>query len=296
MTAPKKDRLGKGLGALLGEYMEPAAAAPDSLRLPVRSIVPNPKQPRRMFNEAELTDLAQSIDANGLLQPLVVRPAPGTVDRYELVAGERRWRAVRSLGWDDVPALVRDVDDDTLLILALVENLQREALNPIEEAEGYRALTDDHGLSHSDIARSVGKNRSTVANALRLLNLPPSVRKYLEDGTLTSGHARPLLALEDPIRMSELARVAVESGWSVREVERRVQASVTSKRRKEKTAPNPVLAALEEELRGALATKVAIRANRKGTRGKIEVPFHSAEEFERLFEALTGKEASEIVG
>lgn len=200
------------------------------------------------------------------------------------------------MGWDDVPALVRDVDDDTLLILALVENLQREALNPIEEAEGYRALTDDHGLSHSDIARSVGKNRSTVANALRLLNLPPSVRKYLEDGTLTSGHARPLLALEDPIRMSELARVAVESGWSVREVERRVQASVTSKRRKEKTAPNPVLAALEEELRGALATKVAIRANRKGTRGKIEVPFHSAEEFERLFEALTGKEASEIVG
>ena len=142
MTASKKDRLGKGLGALLGEYMEPTSAAPDSLRLPVRSIVPNPKQPRRMFSEAELTDLAQSIDTNGLLQPLVVRPAPGTVDRYELVAGERRWRAVRSLGWDDVPALVRDVTpkvttDDavprlTVLPVKLLLHVRRDVLLHVE--------------------------------------------------------------------------------------------------------------------------------------------------------------------
>jgi ParB family transcriptional regulator, chromosome partitioning protein len=296
MSGTKKDRLGKGLGALLGDYMDSTAGASDSLRLPVRSIVPNPKQPRRLFNEAELSDLAQSIEANGLLQPLVVRAAPGTIDRYELVVGERRWRAVRSLGWDDVPALVRDVDDDTLLILALVENLQREALNAIEEAQGYQVLSEDYGLSQSAIGRSVGKNRSTVANMLRLLRLPPSVRALLEDGSLTPGHARPLLALEDPVRISELARMAVAGGWSVREVERKVHPSVGGAKKRVRPEPNPVVAALEEELRAALATKVSIRANRKGTRGTIEVPFHNTEEFERVFEAITGKEASEIAG
>jgi len=190
-----RDRLGKGLGALLGEYLDPETSSGDVHSLPVKSIVPNPVQPRRVFKEGELEELAASIRENGLLQPLVVRPAPGAQGRYELVAGERRLRAVTSLGWPDVAVLVRETSDETLLVLALVENLQREALNPIEEAEGYAALSEQYGMSQSDIAGVVGTDRSTVANLIRLLKLPPSIRRLLEDGSLSMGHARALLCL-----------------------------------------------------------------------------------------------------
>jgi len=292
----KKDRLGKGLGALLGDYMDPAATGAEAHRLPVSAILPNPKQPRRTFSEAELDDLARSIDENGLLQPLLVRPAPGSADRYELVAGERRLRAVRRLGWADVPALTRQVDDDTLLVLALVENLQREALNPIEEAEGYQALEAQHGLSHGAIAKSVGKNRSTVANMLRLLQLPVCVRKLVESGKLTAGHARALLSLSDPVQLAELARRTVQSGWSVREVERRVRSGATKKTSGPRPAEtrDPVVRALEEELRSALATKAHVRVGRGGA-GVIEIPYRSSEDFERVFEVITGRDASEVV-
>ncbi|MFV2006153.1 MAG: ParB/RepB/Spo0J family partition protein [Longimicrobiales bacterium] len=298
MSQPSKDRLGKGLGALLGDYMTAEPPKGDVQRIALSSVVPNPQQPRRSFSAAELDELAASIEQNGLLQPLLVRPAPGLVDRYELVAGERRLRAVSSLGWHDVPVVVREVDDDTLLVLALVENLQREALGPLEEAQGYRALADQYGLTQEEIARSVGKDRSTVANMLRLLRLPVSVRKLVEDGGLSVGHARALLAIEDPLRMADLARSAVREGWSVREVERRVKkftqvakaAAVTTK-----TSGDPILRALEEELRSVLATRVRIRTtNRKD--GVIEVPFHNPEDFERIFEMMAGREASEIVG
>ena len=176
----------------------------------VKSIEPNPQQPRKTFSAGELARLAQSIKENGLLQPLLLRPAPKAPGKYELVAGERRLRAVQKLGWKEVPAVTREVDDDTLLVLALVENLQREALNPLEEAEGYQVLMDSHGLSHAGIGRSVGKSRSPVANIIRLLQLPASVRKYVEAGSLTSGHARELLALNDRKKMVELARKAIE--------------------------------------------------------------------------------------
>ncbi len=297
MTPPvKKDRLGKGLGALLGDYMDPAVTGAEAPRLPVSAIVPNPKQPRRTFSDSDLEDLARSIDENGLLQPLLVRPAPGIPDRYELVAGERRLRAVRSLGWDDVPALTRQVDDDTLLVLALVENLQREALNPIEEAEGYQALEAQHGLNHGAIAKSVGKSRSTVANMLRLLQLPVSVRKLVEKGDLATGHARALLAVSDPIQLAELARRTVESGWSVREVERRVRRGPPKKKSGPRSteARDPVVRALEEELRSALATKAHVRQGSAGT-GVIEIPYRNAEDFERVFEVITGRDASEVV-
>ncbi len=294
---PKKARLGRGLGALLGEYMEEAPRSEAQL-IDVKAIGPNPQQPRKTFSAEELAELAQSIKENGLLQPLLLRPAPKIPGKYELVAGERRLRAVQKLGWKEVPAVTREVDDDALLVLALVENLQREALNPMEEAEGYHVLMDNHGLSHAQIGRSVGKSRSTVANMVRLLQLPASVRKYVEAGSLTSGHARALLALDDQEEMAGLARKAITGGWSVREMERnaRVESVKKTKRSKSRTYKHrdPVVRALEEDLRAALATKASVRLRRGGS-GVIEVPFRNHEDFERVFHLITGREASEVV-
>lgn len=298
MSRPRKDRLGKGLGALLGDYLESDELKDGEVRtVEVRTISPNPLQPRKEFTADELSELVESIRENGLLQPLVVRPAPGAPDRFELVAGERRFRAIDTLGWKDVSVLVRDVDDETLLVLALVENLQREALNPLEEAEGYRTLADTFGMTQEEIARSVGKNRSTVANLLRLLRLPPSIRRMLQNDELSMGHARALLAVENPGRASELARKAVQKGWSVREVERRASRAREGLRRKP-DPPSPdrdaVVRALEEALREELATKVRLKGVRSGT-GTIEIPFHSTEDFERLFALIAGREASDVV-
>lgn len=288
-----RDRLGRGLGALLGDYLDPEVEKSEVRTLPLKAIVPNPMQPRRVFSESELTDLAASIRENGLLQPLVVRPRPGSDDRFELVAGERRFRALGTLDWKEAPVIVRDADDETLLVLALVENLQREALNPLEEAEGYEALADQFGMKQKEIAKAVGKDRSTVANLLRLLGLPPSIRKLVEAGDLTQGHARALLSLDDPVRAAELARKAAAEGWSVREVERRV--SGKGRRKKKEAKPkDPIVLALEEGLRSHLQTRVEIREKR-GDKGTIEIAYHGAEDFERLFELITGLPVEDVV-
>ena len=194
--------------------------------------------------------------------------------------------------------VVRKVEDEDLLVLALVENLQREELNPLEEAEGYRTLTERFGLTQEEVSRAVGKDRSTVANLLRLLKLPPSLRRLLEAGELSGGHARALLSVEDPVRAANLARQAVKEGWSVREVERRARGSApwaVSRAAKIRPTRDPVVLALEETLRERLATRVKIRAGKKGT-GVIEVPFHGSEDFERIFVLLAGREASDVVG
>jgi ParB family chromosome partitioning protein len=288
-----RDRLGKGLGALLGEYLEPVAATTEARRVPLAAILPNPLQPRRVFSDAELEELTTSIRENGLLQPLVVRPAPGAEGRFELVVGERRFRAITRLGWEDAPVVVRDASDETLLVLALVENLQREALNPLEEAEGYVALSDKFQLSHADIAKVVGKDRSTVANVIRLLKLPPSVRKLLEEGSLSQGHARALLSLDDAVLAGELARRAAKEGWSVREIERRLGKDA----RRPKPAPKakgPVLQALEQALEDRLVTRVEVREDRGG-KGSIEITYHGPEDFERVFELITGRPVQEVV-
>ena len=292
MTPAHKDRLGRGLGALLGDYAASEdAPAGDVRSVMISSIFPNPLQPRREFPETELEELTSSIKENGLLQPLLVRPAgPG---RYELVAGERRLRSVQRLGWQEAPVVVRKVEDEGLLVLALVENLQREELNPLEEAEGYRTLTERFSLTQEEISQAVGKDRSTVANLLRLLKLPPSIRRLLEAGDLSMGHARALLSVEDPVRASNLARQAVKEGWSVREIERHARGSA-SRAAKARPSRDPVVRALEEALRERLATRVKIRAGKKGT-GVIEVPFHGSEDFERLFVILAGREASDVV-
>lgn len=289
-----RDRLGKGLGALLGEYLEPQVQAGEIGKVPLSAIVPNPMQPRRVFTDAELGDLAASITENGLLQPLVVRPAPGSPDRFELVAGERRFRALMKLAWTEAPVVVREADDETLLVLALVENLQREALNPIEEAEGYDSLGERFGMKQADIARAVGKDRSTVANLLRLLKLPPSIRKLVEAGELAQGHARALLSLEDPVRAGELGKKAAREGWSVREVERRAARAAGRVKRKTERPKDPIVLALENALQDHLQTRVEVRSGRGG-KGSVEIRYHSPDDFERLFELLTGRPVSEVV-
>lgn len=295
----KKERLGKGLGALLGEYLGEENGETEARSVPVGAVHPNPFQPRREFDEEELTELAASIRQNGLLQPIVVRPASNRrgADRWELVAGERRWRAVTRLGWTSVPAIVREVDDRTLLVLALVENLQRSGLSAMEEAEGYQQLVNDFGLSQQEVADAVARDRSTVANTLRLLQLPASVRRLVESGDLTAGHARALLGVTDGRRMAELARQAVKEGWSVRDTESHVRQDRPKPRgggapgRKE----DPGQRELENELERALGTQVKIRRVRGSGKGRIEVSFYDPEDFERVFELLAGKPAVEVV-
>lgn len=299
MNRGKKDRLGRGLEALLGDFIEdqPVPDAAEIRMVPLDQIRPNPFQPRKDFAPEELSELAKSIKENGLLQPLLVRPDGGGGEGWELVAGERRLRAVTQLGWTEVPAWVKEVEDQTLLVLALVENLQRESLGPLEEAEGYRVLSESFGLTQGEIAQAVGKDRSTVANTLRLLELPPSVRRLLVSGALTAGHARPLLSLDDPVRAGTIAKRAVEEGWPVRKVEEEVRAKLPEgkkERRKGKRIADPVLLALQEELREVFGTKVALKKTRRG-RGVIEIPFLGTEDFERIFALLTGKEATEVV-
>lgn len=295
----KRDRLGKGLGALLGEYLGEvpgAAEGATSRPVAVARVGPNPFQPRREFKEEELAELAASIRENGLLQPVVVRRAQeGSGLEWELVAGERRWRAVTRLGWQEIPAVVREVDDRTMLVLAMVENLQRSGLSPLEEAEGYRRLADEFELSQQQIADIMGRDRSTVANALRLLQLPASIRRLLAEGSLTAGHARALLGAQGDHRMTELARRAAEEGWSVRETEAQVQRARPAKPGRTSSPARGRDAAereIEAALQRALGTAVRIRHSRGG-RGRIEIPFYNADDFERVYEILVGQPVSE---
>ena len=299
MSAEKPRRLGRGLEALLAT----SSAAPSAprqegtavQRVPLAQIRPNPYQPRREFRPEELADLESSLRANGLLQPITIRPAPDG-NGFELIAGERRLRAATRLGWSDIPAVAREVDDRTLLTLALVENLQRSDLNAIEEAAGYQRLITEFGLTQQEVAEIVGKDRSTVANSLRLLQLPDSIQKLLEAGQLTAGHARALLALSDPRQMLELARKAASSGLSVREVERRVRETPSpapSSRTGTTGAPAPVppgsptLRRIEDQLRSRLQTDVQISLTAKD-KGMLRVAFYSADDLERLLDLILG--------
>lgn len=302
----KRDRLGKGLGALLGEYLgedaaqpggAPGAPAVHARLLPVAAIAPNPYQPRREFPEDELADLTASLRENGLIQPILVRAAPeGGAAAWELVAGERRWRAAMRLGWKEIPAVIKDVDDRTLLVLALVENLQRAQLSPLDEADGYHRLAQEFSLTQQQVADVVGKDRSTVANALRLLQLPASVRQLVADGRLSAGHARALLGLDSDRRIAELARQAVEEEWSVRETELQVKRARQPGKRGQPRARSREAAErmLEEELQRVFGTEVKIRRGR-GQRGRIEIPFVSGDDFERVFELLAGQSATDVV-
>jgi ParB family chromosome partitioning protein len=281
VTKERRKSLGRGLDALIRD--EPAAR-PGVTRLPVDRLRPNRLQPRSRFDEAGLEELAESIRAQGVIQPIVAVAA--TDGGYTIVAGERRWRAAQRAGLAEVPVVVREpAGDRELLELALVENLQRTDLNPIEEAEAYRALTETFGLPQQEVATRVGKARTTVTNTLRLLKLPEEVLDLLRDGRLTAGQARPLLALDDEERQVELARRAAEEGLSARDLERLTQPAEKPERAKKAAPAKDVhTAAAEERLTRRLQAKVDIR--RRGQRGSLSIHFHSEEELMRLFDLL----------
>ena len=290
MSAEKPRRLGRGLEALFTPNAAATQVPTEAVerRIPVRDIRPNPLQPRLAFDPAELSELESSLKVHGLLQPVVVRKAPKG-QGYELVAGERRFRAATNLGWTDIPAIVRDVDDGSLLTLALIENLQRSDLNPLEEAEGYRKLIEDFHLSQQEVATAVGKDRSTVANVLRLLNLPSAVRRLLQEGALTLGHARALLGLPNERAMAELAREIVARGLTVRDVEKRVRMdSPPRDRKKARATGKPAEASrIEEDLRRYLQTDVSLTVDKAGS-GSIRLAFYSAEDLDRLLDLVMG--------
>lgn len=283
-------RLGRGLEALLGPISREQAEASGALKeLPVSQLRPNPYQPRTRIDEEALDELTASIEVSGLLQPVVVRPHGSG---YELIAGERRWRAVQRLGWPTIPAVVKEVGDQTLLTLALVENLQRNDLSPIDEADGYRRLMEQFAVPQGEVARLVGRNRSTVANLLRLLRLPADVREMVHTSALSEGHARALLALENPEAISRLARQAVAGGWSVREIEERVRGegrpSPAARRKRETRALTPDARRVEEVLRKRLGTDVKVHPRRRG-RGFLTIQYYSNDDLSRLLELILGE-------
>lgn len=300
MSLEKPRRLGRGLEALIpgaaatlvAPAPAPVATSPSEYqRLPVAAIQPNPYQPRREFGEAELVELQASLRSSGLLQPVTVRQTPRG---YELISGERRLRAATRLGWTDIPAIVRDVDDGTLLTLALVENLQRTDLNAVDEARGYQRLSEEFGFTHAQIAEAVGKDRTSITTSLRILQLPPAVLDIVAKGHLSAGHARALVSIDDDRRALALANEAVARQMSVREIESRARAlqQLPATRRPgaaaSAAAPKaPVLRRLEDELRRRLQTDVSIKLNGP-ERGAVEISFYSADDLERVLDIVLG--------
>jgi ParB family chromosome partitioning protein len=285
---PSRRRLGRGLAALIGEIDRPEEAertvAAADKRVPIEFVARNPRNPRRNFSEAELADLAQSIREHGIVQPIVVRSAAES-GHYQIIAGERRWRAAQQAGLTDVPVIVREVDDKVALELAIVENVQRADLNPIEEAQGYQQLIDDHHYSQADLGQVIGKSRSHVANTLRLLKLPEVIRDMLVDGTLSAGHARTLVTAENP---AGLAKLIVDGGLSVRQAEALAQqggageATKTAAPRAEKDADT---LALEKQISDTIGLKVTIKHREKG--GEVKIGYKTLDQLDELCRRLS---------
>ncbi len=279
-----KRALGRGLGALLPppEGSPPVGGSPEMGRLrdlPLESLVPNPNQPRRAFDASALEGLAASVRASGVLEPIIVRPRG---DRYEIVVGERRWRAAQQAGLSQIPAQIRDVSDAEAIELALEENLLREDLNPIEEAHAFQRLLAEFGWTQEDLARRIGRNRSSIANTLRLLRLPEVIQEDLRTGQLSMGHARALLGLATPSAQLRLRAQILAQDWSVRATEAGVQARRARAPRPRRRAAG--VEALEEELRQALGTRVRVVGSL--ARGRVELPYGSPEDLERIHTQL----------
>jgi len=282
--ATKKMGLGKGLGALLPEIDQGEVKTLFSCG--IEEIIPNRSQPRKSFDESRLQELAESIKEKGILEPLIVRKVE---QGYELIVGERRWRAAQKAGLTEVPVLVKEIQSREALELSLIENLQREDLNPIEEAEAFKRLTEEFNTSQEELATRIGKDRSTITNALRLLKLPFEVRSQLLQNRITAGHARAILSLETKEKQKELCSLIIKKGLSVREAEtiakrwsEKPKKAVTKDRRKGQLESQ--LNSLQDSLRKHLGTKVQITA--KGKRGKIEIEYYSYEDLERIVETI----------
>jgi ParB family transcriptional regulator, chromosome partitioning protein len=283
-----RSRLGRGLAALMGDVGDETAAIErtrSQKRVPVEFLHPNPRNPRRLFAEAELDELAASIRERGIIQPILVRTARSAPDSYEIIAGERRWRAAQRAGTHDVPIVILEVNDREALELAIVENVQRTDLNPLEEAMGYQALTDEFGHNQDEIAKIVGKSRSHVANTIRLLKLPESVKTYLNEGKISAGHARALLGQADPEAM---ARQIVANSLNVRQVEAMVQdlaakAGRKAKRRQRGEKDADTLA-LEKRISDALGLLVTL--DHRGEGGELKIRYRSLEQLDDLVRRL----------
>jgi ParB family chromosome partitioning protein len=281
--ADKRPALGRGLSALIPDA--PASPAQErSLDVDIDLLRPNKFQPRTQMDDGRIEELARSIRSNGMIQPIVVRKSESG---YEIVAGERRWRASQRAGLLKVPVVVRDIPDERLLAAALIENIQREDLNPIEEAQAYRRLSDEFALTQEQIAESVGKDRSSVANYVRLLRLPPEVRDHVGGRALSMGHARALLSLPDAESQLRAGREIVQKGLSVRDTEALVKRAVNPAPEKPEAPKDVHTRAAEDRLRFALGTRVRIA--RKGKGGRIEIDFSDENELQRIYEQLTDK-------
>lgn len=282
-----RKRLGRGLAALIGEIDKPASqeSRPVSAdgRAPIEFVSPNPRNPRRHFGDADLADLTQSIREHGVVQPVVVRPAADT-GRYEIIAGERRWRAAQRAGLTEIPIIIRDVNDRVALELAIIENVQRADLNPVEEALGYQQLIDDHSYTQADLGQVIGKSRSHVANTLRLLKLPDVIRDMLVDGALSAGHARTLVTAEDP---AGLAKRIVEEGLSVRQAEALAQQPMAASKERPQAAhheKDPDTVALEKLLTDVTGLRVTISHKEKG--GEVRIAYKTLEQLDGLCRKL----------
>jgi len=300
-NAPENPRkaLGKGLSSLLPSRpaTQPApVVAPQTsdttasvpvTSLPIHEIQPNPLQPRSVFDAARLAELSQSIRSNGIIQPLIVRKIG---DQYHLIAGERRWRAAKLAGLEEVPVVVQELSDARVLEVALIENIQREDLNPIEVAVAFEKLAGELGLSHEEIGQRTGKERSTISNTLRLLRLPPQVQMMLAEKRLSMGHARAILALPDEELQLEVAEKAASQGMSVRQVEQMVQKMTQTREAKKQAEPeiDPNVKAAIQELENALGTKVRIIERAPG-KGRIEIDYYSPDDLDRVYSVIVGE-------
>ena len=277
--ARKAKALGKGLGALIPESKEYKESG--VIELKITDIVANEGQPRRIFGEDALNELAESIKEHGVVQPIVVRKDEGG---YEIVAGERRWRAARLAGFKTIPAIIKEYNKVEAMEIALIENLQREDLNPIEEANAYQMLIDEHKVSQEEIAKRIGKSRPKVANTLRLLNLNDEVRELLITGELTAGHGRALLTITNENKQLEMAKRIIEEGLNVRQAESISQKKTSARIKK---AKSPEIIEIEEKLRDILHTKVSLSHGRK--KGKIEIEYYSLDDLERIMNLIEKK-------
>jgi len=278
-----KPALGKGLSALIPEKKK--VATKEIHELKIDSIVPNEYQPRRIFNDKALNELVASIKEKGVIQPVIVRKTAGSV--YQLIAGERRWRSAKLAGLDRIPVIVKDAAPVEALELALIENIQREDLNPLETAEAFQRLIKDFNLTHDDLSRKVGKDRATVTNYIRILKLPANIRKWIAEGSLSIGHAKALLQVDNQKLQIEIASRIIRKGLSVREAEALCKKGSSVKTiSKSKTAKDPQIASLEEKMMHSLGTKVRL-IHKSNKKGRIEIEYYSLDDLDRLLEILT---------
>ena len=286
MASKNKKGLGRGINALFADFDEEKEADEKVEELQLDEIRPNPYQPRKNFDEENLKDLSDSIRKNGVFQPIIVRKS--SVMGYEIIAGERRFRASKLAGKDSIPAIVRAIDDEQMMEVAVLENLQREDLSPLEEAEAYSTLMKNLKITQSELSERLGKSRPYIANYLRLLDLPREVKAFVQDGKLSMGQARTLLALKDKDKLVELAKKTIKGNYTVRQLEQIVNDMNGKKKVKKdrKKKLSPYLLQSQDRLQEKFGTKVAIKANEKTGKGKIEINYLSTEDFNRILDVL----------